>query len=230
VSARQETPVDFWTEAWRVGEKGIAMPHSQKTISLGFTPQAFPPGVHICQIVTNNDERQTALLKFLLAGLQAGERASCFSEQVTEVMLADLLGRHGLSYPEKRDSGALTLAGTREVYFQDGRFDPDRMLNLLAQYYDESVARGFPGARVIGEMAPEVQRLEGGNRLLEYEARVSLLLRDHPVTTICQYDARLFDGATILDILKVHPLMVVRGAVVHNPFFLTPEEVLAHRD
>lgn len=204
------------------------MLHSDKTISLGFTLQAFPPGVHICQIITNDDERQIALLKFLLAGLQAGECASCFSEQVIETNLANLLWRHGLSYSEKRDSGAVTLARTREVYFQSGRFDPDRMLNLLCQYYDESVTRGFSGARVIGEMMPEVRRLEGGKRLFEYEAKVSLLLRERPITTVCQYDARLFDGATIMDVLKVHPFMVVRGEVVRNPFFLAPEEVLAN--
>lgn len=205
------------------------MPHSQRRISLGFAPQEFPPGVHICQIVGNDDESRDALLKFLLSGLQAGECASCFSEHVTEGMLADFLGRHGLSYQEKRDSGALTVAGIREVYFQDGRFDPERMLNLLAHYHEESVVRGFPAARVIGEMTPEVQHLKGGNRLLEYEARVSLLLREHPVTAVCQYDARYFDGATILDILKVHPFMVVRGSVVHNPFFITPEELLAQQ-
>lgn len=61
----------------------------------------------------------------------------------------------------------------------------------------------------------------------EYEARVSLLLRDHPVTAVCQYDARAFDGAVIMDVLKVHPLMVIRGAVVHNPFFVRPEDYLA---
>lgn len=203
------------------------MSQSQRTISLGFTAQAFQPGMHICQIVTNNDECQIAVLKFLLAGLQAGERASCFSEQVIEADLADFLCRHGLSYWENRDSGAVMLAGTKEVYFQDGRFDPDRMLNLLGQYYDESAARGYTGARVIGEMTPEVRRIEGGKRLLEYEAKVSLLQRERPITTVCQYDARLFDGATIMDVLKVHPLMVVRGEVVRNPFFLTPEEVLA---
>ena len=30
----------------------------------------------------------------------------------------------------------------------------------------------------------------------------------------------------IMDVLKVHPLMVVRGAVVRNPFFVPPEEFL----
>jgi len=30
-----------------------------------------------------------------------------------------------------------------------------------------------------------------------------------------------------MEILKVHPLMVIRGSVVHNPFFINPEEFLA---
>ena len=78
-------------------------------------------------------------------------------------------------------------------------------------------------------MSPEVQNVEGGNRLLEYESRVSLLLREHPVTAVCQYDARCFSGAMIMDILKVHPMMVVRGSVVHNPFFIPPEEFLSRQ-
>ena len=97
----------------------------------------------------------------------------------------------------------------------------------MAQYHTDSVANGFPAARVIGEMTSEVQHVPGGSRLLEYESRVSLLLKEHPVTAVCQYDARAFDGATIMQVLKVHPLMIIRGTVLHNPFYTPPEEYLA---
>ena len=76
-------------------------------------------------------------------------------------------------------------------------------------------------------MTPEIERVPGGSRLLEYESKVSLLLKNCPVTAVCQYDARSFDGSTIMDILKVHPYMIVRGSVVNNPFFIPPEEYLA---
>ena len=118
------------------------------------------------------------------------------------------------------------LSGTRDVYFPDDRFDPDRMLGLLADFHRESVQAGYRAARVIGEMLPEVLELPGGERLLEYECRVTLLLREVPVTSVCQYDARTFDGATIMDVLKVHPQMVVRGAVINNPFYIPPEAFL----
>ncbi len=62
--------------------------------------------------------------------------------------------------------------------------------------------------------------------MLEYEAKVSLLLKERSLTTVCQYNANIFNGATIMDVLKVHPQMIVRGAVVHNPFYIPPEEFL----
>lgn len=204
------------------------MGRSDKKISLGFTPQAFSPGVHICQIVTDDEERLDAILKFLLSGLEAGELTSCFSDEAPVSVVADYLGKHGISCMEVRDSGALTLAGTREIYFENDRFDPDRMLKMLAKYHADSVERGFSAARVIGEMSPDVQHLDGGDRLFEYESKVNRLLETHPVTAVCQYDARSFSGSLIMDILKVHPLMVLRGSVVHNPFFIPPE-TLSHR-
>lgn len=195
-------------------------------VSLGFTAGRVPAGTHICQIFSDDDERNDSLLSFLLSGLQSKERAACFSEKVDESRLSGFFSENGLSFSELSQRGAFILSGSRDVYFKDNRFDPDRMLELLATFHREAMRAGFAATRVIGEMLPEVQAMAGGERLLEYESRVSLLLREVPVTSVCQYDAHAFDGATIMDILKVHPHMVVRGAVINNPFYIPPEEFL----
>jgi len=199
----------------------------KSSVDLGFTRSKVPAGTHICQIYGQENERTESLLRFLTSGLRAGERTACFSEKVSRDELEGPFAQLGLSVAEAEATGAFSLRKTGEVYFQGGRFDPDTMLRLLCALHEDSVSAGFPNARVIGEMTSEVTRISGGERLLEYESRVSILLRDHPVTTVCQYDARAFDGATIMDVLKVHPMMVVRGAIVHNPFFVPPEEYLA---
>ena len=198
-------------------------------VSLGFTNQSFPAGVHICQIFNDDDERLDSLLEFLRSGLAAGEKAACFTEKLDDTHLANYLAGHGFCCDKLKESGALTKAGTSGAYFQDGRFDPDRMLGVLRKYHEDSVTEGYPAARVIGEMTAEIETIDGGSRLMEYESRVSLLLKDHPVTAVCQYDANKFDGATIMKVLKVHPLMVIRGAVVHNPYYVSPEEFLARQ-
>ena len=202
------------------------MGHNHPLVSLGFTEEKIPVGGHICQIYSDDEEGLDSLLKFLLSGLQTGERAACFSERVDEEVLSEYFAHYDISYDEYKQNKRMILSGANSVYFQDNIFDPDRMLDVLANYHQESLDLGFSASRVIGEMTPEVQNVPGGDRLLEYESRVSMLLEDHPVTTVCQYNANLFDGATIMDILKVHPQMIVRGAVVHNPFYIPPEEFL----
>ena len=202
------------------------MNRSRPLVSLGFTEEKFPLGTHICQIFSDDEERSTSLLAYLCSGLEDGERAACFSDKVDEKTLTRMLETIDISLEEAITTGDLGLAGTDEVYFEDNRFDPERMLERLAQFEEDSKAAGCVACRAIGEMNPKVMQIEGGSRLLEYEAKVSLLLRDHPVTTVCQYDATKFDGATIMDVLRVHPKMIVRGSVVRNPFFIPPEQFI----
>jgi hypothetical protein len=93
-----------------------------------------------------------------------------------------------------------------------------------------SVAHDYPAVRATGETSWAVRGIPGSDRLLEYEARLNDALETVPVTAVCQYDVNLFDGATILDILKVHPIMISRGQLVRNPFYIRPDEFLsAHR-
>ena len=202
------------------------MDQNQLMVSLGFTDEKVPMGSHICQIFSDNDECIDSLLKFLTSGLQTGERTTCFSEKLDEETLNEFFSTQNISYNERKQNKAVSLAGSSEVYIQDHVFDPDRMLNTLSNYYKESLELGFPAARAIGEIPPDIQNIPGGNRLLEYESRISLLLKECPITTVCQYDAHSFDGATIMDVLKVHPQMIVKGTVIHNPFYIPPEEFL----
>jgi hypothetical protein len=69
-----------------------------------------------------------------------------------------------------------------------------------------------------------LKNMPGSDRLMEYESLVNRVVVTHPVTAVCQYDANRFDGATILKCLEVHPYMIVHGLVVHNPYYITPEE------
>jgi hypothetical protein len=202
------------------------MPKPPHLCPLGFADQLFPAGSHICQIYSDDEERIDSSLGFLESGLKNGEKTACFNRKLDDSALAERLQQRGLSVSSLTGSKALTRAETSEVYFKDGCFSPEHMLGLLRQFYEDSVTEGFTAARVIGEMIAEIRAMKGGNRLMEYESRVSLQMRTYPVTAVCQYDANAFDGATIMQVLKVHPLMVIRGTVVHNPYFIPPEEYL----
>lgn len=185
----------------------------------GFSEVELPAGTHVCQIYDDDSERTDAFIRFLLKGMELRELCAGFSDDVGREALEDRLEGGRLSE-------SVQLQRTSDVYFSDNTFDPDGMLAMLSQFYDTSNSAEYTGARVIGEMAPAINEMEGARRLLEYEARVNMLLRDKPMIVMCQYNANAFDGSTLMDVLKAHALMVVRGTVVHNPYYLPPEVLL----
>jgi hypothetical protein len=185
----------------------------------GFAEAQLPPGTHVCQIYDDDIERTDAFVRFLMKGMELRELCAGFSDDVTRQEVEHHL--HGASLDD-----SIQLQRTSDAYFSDHTFDPDGMLDRLTGFHHQAYSSGFAGARVIGEMAPAIKEMDGANRLLEYEARVNILLRDKPMVVMCQYNARAFDGATLMDVLKAHALMVVRGTIVHNPYYLPPEELL----
>jgi hypothetical protein len=195
-------------------------------VDLGFATAPVPHGAHICQIYSDDDERTLALLKFVEAGLKRREKTACFSRDLDEKVMTTWFTKSDVDLASEQDQGHFTWSDAETIYFANGVFDPERMLALLTQFHDDSVSTGLTGARVIGEMSPNISHIPGGSRLFEYEASVNSLLKSHPVTAVCQYDARRFDGATIMDVLSVHPFMVVQGNVIQNPFFERPESLV----
>lgn len=187
--------------------------------SVGEVVEHIPAGAHICHIFSDDKDRNDVFLKFLLSGLKIGDCAACFSQKANEREINSLLSKNGLSYGELLNSGAFTLSDSSEVYFRDNIFDPDRIIELLEDYCLESKELEFPGMWVIAEMTSEIREVSGGNRLLEYEHRLGLLLEQYPVISVCQYDTRNFDEATIFEVIKAHPYVVAKGAVIRNPLF-----------
>lgn len=195
----------------------------ESVVDLGFAQARVPRGAHICQIYSADEERDQALLKFITKGLTLREATACFSDKMDPKVLAAWLLEAGFEMSHEQASGHLSFSGADAVYFEDDVFEPPRMIERLRQFRLAAIEAGLAGARVIGEMSPRIHQVEGGARLFEYESKVNELLREHPVIAVCQYDARIFGGSIIMDVLSVHPLMVVHGAVIQNPFFIAPE-------
>lgn len=202
---------------------------SEHLVSLGFTPDLFPAGIHMCYIYNDDQRRQEVMSKFIDSGLQAGERVGYFTDTLSPRELRTHLADMGVHLPPETDRERLSISAALDTYCPDGIFIPERMLKGLESLYTESLGKGYPGVRVTGEMSWALKEIPGRERLIEYEARVNTILLEYPVTAICQYDARRFDGATLFDVLNVHPMMIVAGQVVHNPYYTPPETFLSQR-
>lgn len=197
--------------------------------SLGFTPDLFPHGTHICYIYKDEKERQEVIAKFVESGLNGNELVGYFVDAMSPQEMGDHLASLGIAPAPPPQSGKLVITDARKTYCCNGCFDPPVMLGKVEELYRRSKREGYSGARATGEMAWALRGIPGSDRLIEYESRLNLLVEHNPITLICQYDANRFDGATIHDVLNVHPMMLVRGQVVRNPLYLPPSKSPASR-
>ena len=197
----------------------------RRQISLGFTEERFPEGQHICYIFRDDEERQRTMSKYLASGLQSHEKVLYLVDTMSTNEFLDCMAELGLDVHAHTNDFIVKEA--LPVYCPNGTFSCPDMLEVVGTFYGQSLQEGYAGSRGTGEMswalsAGCVRKAD----LMEYEARLTQVLQEYPYTACCQYDARRFDGETIMDVLHVHPLMIVRGQVVKNPFYQPPDEFL----
>jgi len=195
-----------------------------REISLGFTDEHVHEGTHICYIYSDEQERREVMSKYLQSGLLAREKVLALVDDISQRDMIERLRAADMP------ADALTVLESVHGYCPSGKFDADQTLNLIRDFYRQAVdTEGYAGARGTGQMGWSIDHGRANIRdLIEYEARVNSLLDEHPYTACCQYDARMFSGEVIMDILSVHPIMIVRGQLVKNPFYVEPKVFLEH--
>jgi hypothetical protein len=194
-------------------------PHPRRPVPLGFTPELFPEGTHICYLYSDEEERKRFMSKYIHSGIDDHESVIYVFDSEIDVLesAVEELGVEPSLVPKDQ----LTLAPAMDMYCPTGEFVPETMLDQLREMY-ENLPPGCHGIRCAGEMTWALRDIPGVERLVEYEGRINDVLKDYPITTVCQYDTRKFSGATIFELLNVHPLMIVHGQIMRNPFYLPP--------
>ncbi len=198
--------------------------NSQKqAIDMGFTEEVLPDCSHVCLIFDNDKQRQEIVSKFLAAGLRQGELVRYIADASTPEEVRSWLLELGLELP---DGAPFNIFQAESFCCSRERFDPKELVDGMLDRYDVARKAGYSGVRSCGEMTWALKGIPGSERLLEYEALLGTVTSDFPHIGMCQYDARLFDGATLFKVLQVHPFMVAHGRIVKNPFYIRPEEFL----
>lgn len=205
-------------------------PACSREVSLGFVPRRMPEGTHIAHLFADDEERKRVAGAYLTSGLQDGEWVEYFADVDTDAALPAVLADLGVG-ADWPPPATLVPSRALDVYCPTGCFGAQPMLARYSQFITKSGERGCSGARVIGQMSWALRGLPGSDELTVYEAGINGVVAQWPVTVLCQYDLRRFDGAQIFDMLSVHPMVVVRGLLMANPLYrpdwaLAPQETV----
>ncbi|MCU1500226.1 MAG: hypothetical protein JWM47_4179 [Acidimicrobiales bacterium] len=190
-----------------------------RQIPLGFTSELYPEGTHICYLYSDEEERKRFMSLYVSSGIDEREAVTYVADAGVELLDHAIEGL-GIA-PPLRQQEQFMVTTAMKTYFPDGRFVPEDMLEHIRTMY-ASVPADCAGARATAEMTWALHDIPGAERIIEYEARINEVLKTHPITTLCQYDTRKFSGGMIYELLNVHPIMIVHGQIMRNPFYVAP--------
>lgn len=185
---------------------------------------------HICAFFNSTDEECRVTLPFIREGLRQGSRVVLGLRDRDMDEHPRRLREAGIHVDEQVANGRLELMRAQDAYFPDGRFDSDGMLEAVREILEQGRAAGFHETRIVGHCECVLQDERTVRDFLRYEARLNLMLPDYPDIAICAYDSQQIGTTVALEIFRTHPLVIIAGQVVENPYYEPTEKFLAELD
>jgi DNA-binding CsgD family transcriptional regulator len=169
-------------------------------------------GGHVIALYRAPEEVPNILGPYIAAGLANGERCVVFAAEPFDNIRRNLQV-HGVDLGKSERDGQLIITkGARTAQAQS---------RLLAQLERDTSDQGYDLMRIAGDPCG----VFGGQgrptrEAVRFESIVEhFFLRAFPMIALCYFDVSCFRGDEMLDLLRVHPLVVVGEDLVRNPFY-----------
>jgi hypothetical protein len=180
---------------------------------------------HVCLPFETDDEKREATVAFIHEGLSRG--AHCMFLGTKDDF--DELGREledlGICTRRATARGALQYRTVEEVYLYGGIFDPPRALDHTDALVDAALVDGFSGLRMTAELT-RIPAHGEWQKIVWFDAMVNERLARRPIALMCRYPRTMIPAERVRDVLRTHPVAIVRGESCENPFYERPEIVL----
>jgi MEDS: MEthanogen/methylotroph, DcmR Sensory domain len=181
---------------------------------------------HICAFFNGFDEQHRVLRSFIKEGFERGDRAFHIVDPELRQDHLNRLAEAGIDVDQAIATGQLELRRWQDAYLRDDSFDQDGMLALLEEVLGSGSTAGKPHIRFVSRVEPSLVDKAGEDNWLEYETRVNYTVSKYHDPVICTYDLTNFRASLVMDMLRVHPVVIVGGVLQENPFFVPPDQFL----
>ena len=185
----------------------MTIPASQDP-SLGFLP-----GDHVCAVYSGSrNVLDDIVVDYITKGLTAGNKVFCMVDQPSAVrsrILPQLVTRDGM----------LNVLTEDEAYMPDGRFSKDAFIGNMQAMVLEAFAHGYDSFRAVGDESFIVRNGVDIREWFAAESELNRIVPDYPHFFFCLYDPDVFDGGTIMHVLRTHPRVYVNGILIDNPHY-----------
>jgi signal transduction histidine kinase len=199
---------------------------SPERIPLIESLEQLGPHDHFCSIYESPEEHYAVAIPFMRMGLDRGEKCIYIADDGTVGHVREEMESEGIDVERASASNALVVATKEQAYLKHGSFNPDWMFTFWKQATDSAMREGFSALRVTGETEWVVRGGRGLERWMEYESKLTHALSENNCSALCQYNRNHFPAEIILDVIRTHPVVIYRGTVCRNLYYVPADEFL----
>jgi hypothetical protein len=101
----------------------------------------------------------------------------------------------------------------------DGSFSKDVFIGNMETMARAAADAGYRGFRGVGDESFLIRHGVDITEWFAAESELNNIVPDFPHFFFCLYDLDLFDGDTVMYVLRTHPRVYVNGIVIGNPHY-----------
>lgn len=173
----------------------------------------FQPGDHVCAFYNGGENLLNKIvMDYISKGLEAGNKCLCIID--TPSVVRDQIPVELVSL-----EGSLQVLTEDEAYMPDGYFSKDAFIDSMEKMVQEAFADGYNRFRAVGDESFIVRHKIDIKEWFAAESELNKIVPDYPHFFFCLYDLDLFDGNTVMYVLRTHPRVYVNGLIFNNPYY-----------
>ncbi len=167
-------------------------------------------GQHLCALYQDQDDHRRLAAAVIRGALAAGDRVIYVTPGPYDLALA-LLEAGGVETGPPVRGGQLLVHSFGEIYGDLASTDLAQLVATFRAALSQSLAAGFPGLRITGEMGSPSWPAGSLEGLVRWERMVSQMLGEVGIAAICQYDQRQLDEPATAIISAEHSGVATNG-------------------
>lgn len=166
---------------------------------------------HACTVPVSDEQLWETAVEFLAEGLSAGERVMYMADGGVDALM-QRLDDDRVDYREALRTGRLEIVPS-ELTRTMLRSSAPEMLQIVQGTLAETVEKGFPGVRLVGDASYALSLPGGESTILEYEAGLDEVLAGGPGRVLCVYDRGRYPEDILQTLRCMHHTEVATPAV-----------------
>jgi hypothetical protein len=183
----------------------------------------FQPGDHICAFYNGGKSLlDDIVVDFVSKGLQAGNKCICFlddSSSVQERVPDELTTKDDI----------LQFFTEEQGYLPEGNFSKDAFLRGMEDTVKGTLSAGYERLWLVGDTTVVMRKSVDLKAWFATESEVSEFAPRYPQFIMCLYDLDLYDGETVMYVLRTHTRIFVNGMIITNPYYIPKRQFLGGR-